>query len=210
MSDDSQQARAVKADINSSIGNGAAATDDCSRPLRGPLAAYIPNVVVQTHNFRRALFYDDLLRGKLVLIHCVSVQDRNTWSSIETLVDVQALLGDRLGKDIFIYSLATDAEHDTPQALRGLAEKYGAGDGWLFLTAEPATLELLHDRLFGPAGGHHNSMNLIRYGNVAAGLWGGILATANAESIAERLSWVDTGKRQSGELPQRKGPAPLS
>jgi len=209
MSDDFQQPRAAKTGTNGSIGTEGAAAEDCSRPLRGPLATYIPNVVVQTHNFRRALFYDDLLRGKLVLIHCVSVQDRDTWSAIETLVDVQALLGDRLGRDVFIYSLATDAEHDTPQALRGLAEKYGAGDGWLFLTAEPAALELLRDRLFGPAGGHHYSMNLIRYGNVAAGLWGGILATANAESIAERLSWVETGKRQAGELPQRKGPAPL-
>jgi len=209
MSDDFRQARGVRPNINGRIGTGAAAAEDCSRPLHGPLSTYIPNVVVQTHNFRRALFYDDLLRGKLVLIHCVSVQDRNTWSAIETLADVQALLGDRLGRDVFIYSLATDAEHDTPQALRGLAEKYGAGDGWLFLTAEPAALELLRDRLFGPAGGHHYSMNLIRYGNVAAGLWGGILATANAESIAERLSWVETGKRQAGDLPQRKGPAPL-
>src|SRR5262249_46684652 len=209
MSDDLQRAHAVRQGISSRSGTAVAAAEDCSRPLHGPLSTYIPNVVVQTHNFRRALFYDDLLRGKLVLIHCVSVQDRNTWSAIETLVEVQAFWGARFGRDVFISSLPTDAEHDPPQALRGLAEKYGAGDGWLFLPAEPAALELLRDRLFGPAGGHHYSMNLIQYGNVAAGLWGGILATANAESIAERLSWVETGKRQAGDLPQRKGPAPL-
>jgi protein SCO1 len=207
MSEELQHSIAIEPGMNGNAGTAPAA--DCSRPLRGPLAAYIPNVVVQTHNFRRALFYDDLLLGKLVLIHCVSVQDRETWADIETLVGVQELLGERLGRDVFIYSIATDPEHDTPQALRALAEKYGAQDGWLFLTAEPAALEALRDRLFGPAGGHDYSMRLIRYGNVSAGLWGGILATADAESIAERLSWVETGKRPSAELPQRKGPAPL-
>src|SRR6267378_3695361 len=35
-------------------------TSDCSRPLNGPHAHYFPNVVVYTHEGRRALFYDDL------------------------------------------------------------------------------------------------------------------------------------------------------
>ncbi|SRR5258708_498140 len=209
MSDNSKPSPATGPGMRNNTGTGAVQASDCSRPLRGPLAGYIPNVVVQAHSFRRALFYDDLLLGKLVLINCVSVQDRETWLEIETMAKVQTILGERLGQDVFIYSIATDAEHDVPQALRSLAEKNGARDGWLFLTAEQAALDVLHNRLFGSVGGH-DSMRVIRYGNVPAGLWGGILATASAEAIAERLSWVETGKHMIGERPQRRGPAPLA
>ena len=41
---------------------------DCPRPLGGPYADYFPNVVVHTHDNRKALFYNDLLRGKVVMM----------------------------------------------------------------------------------------------------------------------------------------------
>ena len=47
---------------------------DCSRPGSGPMADRIPNITVYTHENRRALFYDDLLRGKLVMINFMSIE----------------------------------------------------------------------------------------------------------------------------------------
>jgi len=210
VSDNVQSSSALSADIGTKASAGEVSGTDCSRPLRGPLSAYIPNVVVQTHDFRKALFYDDLLLGKLVLINCVSTRDHESWSNIENLAKVQALLGQRLGQDVFIYSIATDPNDDTPEALRSLAEKYGAKDGWLFLTGAQDALQALRDRLFGQSSNHNCSMSLIRYGNVSAGLWGGILATASAESIAERVSWVTAGGPMSGAYAIRRGPARLS
>ena len=183
---------------------------ECARPAKGPLAGYIPNLVVQTHDLRKALFYDDLLMGKLVLINCVSMQDRETWANLEKLAKVQSLLGERLGRDVFIYSIATDPRYDTAQALARLAERVNAGKGWLFLTGEASTLQVLRSRLFGGSG-QDCSMGLIRYGNVPAGLWGGILGSASPESIAERLSWVSAAEQRSSTGPvRRRGPAPLS
>ena len=52
----------------------------CEQP-HGPYAGYFPNVVVQTHEGRRALFYNDLLRGKTVLVHCMSIGSLGTLSS---------------------------------------------------------------------------------------------------------------------------------
>src|ERR1044072_1519633 len=46
---------------------------ECERPPSGPYSAYFPNVVVVTHEGRRALFYNDLLRGKTVLVNCMSI-----------------------------------------------------------------------------------------------------------------------------------------
>ncbi|HEY6253920.1 MAG TPA: SCO family protein [Candidatus Angelobacter sp.] len=181
-----------------------ASSADCARPVRGPSARLVPNVVVHTHEYRKALFYDDLLRGKIVLAHCMATQDEDSCSTVENLAKVQSLLGDRLGRDIFIYSITTDPEYDTPQRLRALAEKYGARPGWLFLSGEPGALGRLREKFFG-----HDAMRLMRYGNEAVGLWGGLPANAGAEAIMERLSWVQPREQPSGP-PRRRGPAPLA
>src|SRR5262252_6713450 len=100
----------------------------CARPLRGPNAAFIPNVVVETHDNRRAFFYDDLVRGKTVLIHCVATEDAGSSENLKIMANVQSQMGARLGQKVFIYSLALDPERDIPQALRALARKHGARD----------------------------------------------------------------------------------
>jgi protein SCO1/2 len=52
------------------------------------------------------------------------------------LAQVQKLLGPRVGRDIFMYSITLDPAHDTPEALKAYAGKFGARPGWLFLTGK--------------------------------------------------------------------------
>lgn len=182
---------------------------ECAHPLRGPNAAFIPNVVVQTHDNRRAFFYDDLVRGKTVLIHCIASHDAGSFESLEIMARVQSQLESRPDRKVFIYSLAIDPERDTPQALRALATKYGAGEQWLFLTGEPAALEFLREQLFTHSGGHDCSSSLIRYGNEACGVWGAVPTSGGAEVILERLAWITPRERTTGPA-QRRGPAPLA
>ena len=40
------------------------------------------------------------------------------------------MLGDRVGKDIFFYSISIDPKRDTPEVMKEYAEKYHAGPGW--------------------------------------------------------------------------------
>lgn len=174
---------------------------------------YFPNVVVHAHDGSRALFQDDLLAGRTVLIHCFSISTEPEYRSVERLARVQPYLGDRLGKEVFLYSLTVDPANDTPRALREFARRSGVGPGWLLLTGEPADMELLRSRLFvsphrhdGP--GEDCSMGLARYGNAAVGLWGSVPAQANPEWIARRLSWLQPREQPSGP-PRRRGPGPL-
>jgi hypothetical protein len=185
----------------------APALADCQRPGRGPAARFVPNVIVRTHDRRKALFYDDLLRGKIVLAHCMATQDEDSCSTLETLAAVQSRVGERLGRDIFIYSITTDPEHDTPEELSALAEKYGARNGWLFLSGEPEALGRLQQGFFGHSG--PQVMRVIRYGNELVGLWGGLPAHADADSIMQRLSWIQPREQPSGP-PQRRGPRQLA
>src|SRR5258708_23902101 len=95
---------------------------DCSRPLTGPYAGHFPNVVVYTHDGRKALFYDDLLRGKMVMVNCMSIKNESNFPVTRNLARVQRLLGNRLGRDLVMYSITVDPEHDTPKALTAFAE----------------------------------------------------------------------------------------
>lgn len=187
----------------------AASSSDCSRPVRGPHSGFIPNVVVRTHLNQRAWFYDDLIWRKIVLIHCMSIGDTASYASIENLTQVQPLIGDELGRSVFIYSITTDPIHDTPTALRAFAKKCGARDGWLFLTGDAAPLALVRKRLFAHGGGQDCSMELLRYGNETAGLWGGTLVKSQPASIAERLTWITPADYPTGP-PRRGGPPPLA
>jgi protein SCO1/2 len=63
------------------------------------------------------------------------------------LVQLQRILGERVGKDIFFYSVSIDPERDTPEALKAYAEKFGVGPGWLFLTGKPEDISLVVRKL---------------------------------------------------------------
>lgn len=176
---------------------------------------YFPNVAVLTHTGRRARFYEDLIRGRIVLIHFLSDVAAEHDAVSENLARAQALLGDRMGRDIFFYSIATDAERDTPRRLRELAERHGAGPGWIFLTGEPGDLETLKGRFFVHDAAAHThggpvedcARGLLRYGNAAVDLWGSVPAQSDPRWIAERLLWVQPSRQAEGG-PRRRGPLP--
>jgi protein SCO1/2 len=188
---------------------------ECARPRNGPYAGYFPNVVVVTHEGRRALFYNDLLRGKTVLVNCMSVANESVYPVTANLARAQRLLGERAGREVFLYSITVDPEHDTPRALAEFADRHGVGPGWLFLTGTPDIVGLLRARLFADAGAHAHgpkrdcSMGLVRYGNEAVGLWGSVPSKTDPEWIVRRLSWVSPRAHASG-VPMRRGPMPLS
>ena len=63
------------------------------------------------------------------------------------LVQVQRLLGDRVGRDIFFYSISIDPKRDTPEVLKAYAEKFGVGPGWLFLTGKEDDIKVVAKKL---------------------------------------------------------------
>src|SRR6185436_9793560 len=117
----------------------------------------VPNVVVVTHEGRRVWFLDDLLAKRAALVHFTSAEAERAYPVLDRLARVHALLGERLGarlgEDALIVSIATDVGA-TPHALAALAARYGAGRGWLFVSAEPADVETLRSRFFAHAHAH--------------------------------------------------------
>lgn len=189
---------------------------DCGRPSTGPKSAYFPDLVLVTHENKKALFYDDLLKGKTVLVHFMSIREDRQFRIGENIAKVQKHLGARLGKDVFIYSITSDPLHDTPAALRAYGERHGARPGWVFLTGQPSAIQGVRDKLFAHGSGHDHgamledcSMAMIRYGNEATGLWGSVPSTTDPEWIAKRISWVQSKPALPEGKFKRKGPFPV-
>ena len=108
----------------------------------------LPNVPLVTHTGRHVRFYDDLIRDRKVVIsfmyaHCEGIYVPVT----HNLVKVQRLLGDRVGRDLFFYSITLKPWQDTPAVLASYAEANHVGPGWSFLTGSRADCETLRRRL---------------------------------------------------------------
>ena len=94
------------------------------------------------------LFYDDLVRDKVVAINFMFTGCRIACPvTTPKLVEVQKLLGERAGRDVTFLSITLDPEHDTPGVLDAYARAYGVGPGWYFLTGKQSDIEKLRRKL---------------------------------------------------------------
>ncbi len=91
---------------------------------------YFPNVPLVTHEGKKVRFFDDLIKDKVVMINFIYTSCPDT-CPLETarLAQVEKILGDRVGRDVFMYSISIDPERDTPEVLKAYAQRYQAGAG---------------------------------------------------------------------------------
>ncbi len=164
-------------------------------------ARYFPNVALQTHEGKTVHFYDDLLKDRIVVINFFYSRCGGLCSPVaRNLAQVKKLLGERVGRDIFIYSISLDPEHDTPAVLREYAERHGTGPGWLLLTGRPEDVELLRRKLGftdpDPVVDRDKSQHagIVRYGNEALQRWAACPGEGKPEWIARSILWMDWPK----------------
>ena len=158
---------------------------------------YFPNVVLRTQNNKKVRFYDDLIKDKIVTINFFYAKCEGVCPLVTSnLVKVQKLLGERMGRDVFMNSITLKAEEDTPAMLKEYEEMHRIGRGWNLLTGEPKDVELLRRRLGfinpDPRVDKDVTQHIgnVRYGNEPLMLWAACPGMANAAWIAESISWV--------------------
>jgi protein SCO1 len=116
--------------------------------LAGPRLGQNANVPLITQDGQEVHFYDDVLKGKTVAVNFIYTQCMFA-CPLETarLAQVQKQLGDRVGKDIFFYSISIDPDHDTPAVLKEYMQDFDIGPGWTFLTGKREDIDLLAYRI---------------------------------------------------------------
>lgn len=109
---------------------------------------HLPNVELITQDSKKVRFYDDLVKDRRVVIQFMFAQCKDICPTItHHLVEVQKILKDRVGSDIFFYSITLSPEEDSPRDLKAYAKLHGVGPGWTFLTGQPADILLLRKSL---------------------------------------------------------------
>jgi len=142
-------------------------------------------------------FYDDLIKGKIVTINFFFARCEEVCPVVTSnMVKVQKLLGDQVGRQVFMYSFSLKPDEDTVDVIKHYREMHGVGPGWTFLTGKPADLELLRRKLgfTNPDPRLDQDVNQhignIRYGNEPLMLWGACPGMAHANWIAESIEWM--------------------
>jgi protein SCO1/2 len=110
---------------------------------------------------------------------------------------VQNELGDRVGKDIFMYSISIEPERDTPEMLKAYAELFQVKPGWTFLTGKKSDIELLRKGLgfsnSDPAIDKDKTQHtgVVKFGIESLERWGMSPALGDPKYIAEYLRWME-------------------
>jgi protein SCO1 len=183
-------------------GNSPEAVARLAAPRAAPRRTPLPNHFVYTHEGKKVRFYDDLIKGRLVTINMMYAECEGICpASTANLQYVQKALGERVGRDIFMYSITLDPEHDTPEVLSEYVQERGIKRGWQFLTGKRDELNLIRRSLgfFDPdpavdaTRSQHTGMLTI--GNDRYGRWHMTPALGNPEPILEAILHADRARR---------------
>ena len=164
----------------------------------------LPNVPLLTHESKTVWFYDDLIANKLVVINMMYTDCKGICPGMTTnLIRLQELLGSRLGRDVFMYSITLEPEHDSPGRLKEYAVNRGVGPGWLFLTGTRDSIEQIRyglgfydrDPIVDQDKSSHTGM--MRIGNAAYDRWAMAPALGVPHQILSTITHMDVASRFS-------------
>ena len=183
--------------FSSFAGVGAAA----ARPQACSTAALLPNVLLRTHEGEQVRFYDDLIKGRQVIINMMYAGCEGTCPAVTSrLVEVHRALAGRMGRDLFMYSITLKPHEDDPAALQAFAKAHGALlPGWTFLTGDAYDIDTLRFAMF-----RHNHIKLdldpsthtakLRIINDTINRWVHVAPLASKATVLQHISWADPPK----------------
>lgn len=171
--------------------------------------SYFPNVELVNQDGASLRFWDDLLRDRIVVVNFVYTECPDICGlSTARMAQVVDWLGDRVGRDIFFYSISLDPETDTPQRLREYAAAFDAPDGWTFLTGSRENVDLVRFKL------GERSKNLAQHrsdmviGNAATGQWRRASLMGSLVVLTEEILSLDPSWSRPPPAPAAPGTQP--
>jgi protein SCO1/2 len=158
---------------------------------------YFPDVTLVTHEGKKVRLYEDLIKDRCVMMNFMYAQCTGICSPVTAnLKRAQALLKDRIGRDMFMYSFTLKPEEDSPAALKDYVKERKLGPGWTFLTGHPDDLDQVRRRLgfsdLDPRTDADKSSHtgIVRYGNEPLMLWAAFPGVQLPQAIARSMMWV--------------------
>ena len=182
-------------ELFTSLGRGSTVTEPCIE-ISGP--SRFTNALLTTHNGEQVRFYDDMIKGKQVIVNMMYADCESACPRITSrLVQVHEELKARMGRDLFMYSITMKPETDDAAALKNFAEMHGAiKPGWTFLTGDAYDLETIRFALFrmnhikfdSDLASHTGMLRII---NDKTNCWTCVPPLASMYTVLQHIGWAD-------------------
>jgi protein SCO1 len=176
---------------------------------------YFPNLPVITQDGKELRFYDDMIKGKIVVISFIFTSCKDICPiTTARLAQVEDKLGESVGRDVFIYSMTVDPANDTPERLKKYAEAFHTGPGWTFLTGKMEDIRAINGKLGERMTSLTEHRNEIVIGNDATGEWTRDNVFGDLDRIVTSIRAMDPKWREQVRPPPKenatKGPVALN
>jgi protein SCO1/2 len=99
------------------------------------------------------------------------------------------------GDGLRVVSVTIDPDQDTPEVLKGYAERFSAGDGWTFLTGDAGKILDVQRAFFADTGGKFNHKLLYLFRAAGSKSWVRVEGLANAADLAGEVRGLVTATR---------------
>jgi protein SCO1 len=161
--------------------------------------SYFPNISLLTQDGEPVRFYDDLVKGKVVLINFMFTTCAGVCSPMTAnLSKVQKYLGESVGREVVMLSISVDPATDTPDVLKKYAQTFKAPRGWYFLTGRKENVDAVLAKLGGYTEDKMRHSSVLIIGDEAAGAWMKTHAMSKPAEIAEAVRRLIASREKAG------------
>lgn len=165
-----------------------------------PAQRYFGDTVLADQDGREVRFYTDLIKGRIVVMDFIYTRCVGPCPILSsTFAKLQARLGDRLGKDVFLLSFSVDPDYDTPARLKEYAGRFNARPGWTFLTGSHENVKTVLSKMGQWVESPEQHQTIFILGNEHTGLWKKAFGLAKPEDLFPVIDSVldDSGDREA-------------
>jgi protein SCO1/2 len=151
-------------------------------PAQSAGEKYFTNTELIDQRGRKLRFYDDVLKGKVIVINAFHTTCKSTIPVVNgNLKKIGDAFPTDLGKSLFLVSITVDAETDTLSAMDAYAKQVQAKPGWLFLTGTKDNVDAVLKKLGLYVEEIESHSTVLLIGNEATGLWKKAFGLAKSE-----------------------------
>jgi len=132
----------------------------------------IPDAELLNQDGKKIHFYSDLIKDKVVIVSffftsCALICPMQG----ERLSKLQAMLGERLGRDVYLVSVSMDPEADPPERLKIWGTQFGARPGWTLVTGRKSEIDKVAMALTGAPAAKGDHSPVVFVGSDKTGRW---------------------------------------
>jgi protein SCO1/2 len=135
--------------------------------------ATVPDAEVYDHTGGRVRLYSDLIKGRVVLISFFFTDCTNICHMQgHDFAELQAQLGERVGRDVSLISISMNPAADTPQKLKHWARIFGVKPGWTLVSGDgPEMRRMIEDFTGNKPGAREVHFATVFIGDDRTGRW---------------------------------------